>query len=274
MRERAQPPLTRHERRTIERRSRPARERPTAARSRAGRRPVWQSPILLVTVGALALAVAVILINQKPSNPAGKFLTPPVSYAGLTTQDQTLGSPTAPVTLAVYSDFQCPYCGQFVRQQFAGLTTQFVTPGILRIEAHDIDIVGIGAGSANQSIELATGARCAASQNKYWPFHDYVFWNQLAENSGGYTSDWIASIAQAAGVDMNAWKDCVAGPDARAKAVAETNLAHGLGVSSTPSISLNGAPITPGVPAAATLAGQIQALADAASASPSVPASP
>ena len=273
MRDKVQPPLTRHERRSQERRSRPVRERPTVARSRS-RRPVWQSPILLVTVGALALALVVILINQKPSNPAGKFLTPPVSYAGLTTQDQTLGSPTAPVTLAVYSDFQCPYCGQFVRQQFAGLTTQFVTPGVLRIEAHDIDIVGVGAGSANQSIELATGARCAAAQNKYWPFHDYVFWNQLAENSGGYTSDWIASIAQAAGVDMNAWKDCVAGPDARAKAVAETNLAHGLGVSSTPSISLNGAPITPGVPAAATLAGQIQALADAASASPSVPASP
>ncbi|MGH2513113.1 MAG: DsbA family protein, partial [Candidatus Limnocylindrales bacterium] len=205
----------------------------------------------------------------KPTSPAGKFLTPPVSYAGAITQDESLGSPTAPVTLAVYSDFQCPYCGQFVRQQFATLTTQFVNTGVLRIEAHDIDIVGTGTGSANQSIELATGARCAAAQNKYWPYHDYVFWNQLTENSGGYTSDWIASIAQAAGVDMNAWNTCVAGSDARGKAIAETNLAHGLGVSSTPSISLNGGPITAGVPAASTLAAQIQALAAAAGVSPS-----
>lgn len=228
--------------------------------------------MLLVTIGALAIALAVILLNQKPSNPGGKFLTPPVSYAGVTTDAQTLGSPSAPVTLAVYSDFQCPFCGQFVRQQFATLTTQFVNTGILRIEAHDIDIVGVNVGSTNQSIELATGARCAAAQNKYWPFHDYVFWNQLAENSGGYTADWIASIAQAAGVDMTAWNSCVAGSEARGQVIAETNLAHGLGVSSTPSISLNGGPITAGVPAASTLAARIQALADAASASPSATA--
>jgi len=220
-------------------------------------------------------AIVLIVVNQKPTPSSSKLLAPPVSYAGAIVKDQALGSPTAPVVLAVYSDFQCPFCGQFVRQQFASLKTEFVDSGILRIEAHDIDIVG--AGSPNESVELATGARCAAGQGKYWTYHDYVFWNQLVENTGGYTSDYIASIATASGLDMTAWNECVAGSTARAAVNAETAAARRLGVSSTPSISLNGGPVTAGVPAAATFAAQIRALAAAASGSPAgspAPSSP
>ena len=66
MRERAQPPLTRRERRTRERLDRAPRLRPTAARTKR-RRPAWQSPIALVSVGALVIAIIVIVLNQKPS---------------------------------------------------------------------------------------------------------------------------------------------------------------------------------------------------------------
>jgi protein-disulfide isomerase len=223
----------------------------------------------IVSVGALALALVVILINQKPSAAGGKLLTPPATYAGATVKDETLGSPTAPVVLAVYSDFQCPFCGRFVRDQFANLKIQFVDTGVLRIEAHDIDIVGRGTVN-NESIELATGARCAAAQGKYWTYHDYVFWNQLTENAGEYNSDYIASIANASGLDMSAFNTCLAGNTERAAVIAETNAAHQLGVSSTPTWSLNGGALTAGVPDASTLASQIQALAGAASGSASV----
>jgi protein-disulfide isomerase len=225
----------------------------------------------IVSVGALALALVVIFINQKPSAAGGKLLTPPASYAGATVKDATLGSPTAPVVLSVWSDFQCPFCGRFVRDQFANLKIQFVDTGILRIEAHDIDIVGRGTVN-NESIELATGARCAAAQGKYWTYHDYVFWNQLGENVGDYNSDYIASIATASGLDMTAFNKCVAGNTERAAVIAETNAAHQLGVASTPTWSLNGGALTPGVPNASSLATRIQALANAASSSPSVPA--
>ena len=221
----------------------------------------------IVSVGALALAIAIIVLNQKPAASGNKLLTPPVTYAGAVVKDESLGSPTAPVVLAVYSDFQCPFCGQFVREQFATLKTQFVDTGILRIEAHDIDIVGRG--SPNESVELATGARCAAAQGRYWTFHDYVFWNQLTENSGGNTSEYIASIASASGVNMTAWNECVGGSAARAAVIQETNASKQLGVSSTPSISLNGEKPVAGVPSASTLADRIRALAAAAAASPS-----
>ena len=231
------------------------------------RRPVWQSPMAIVSVVALALALVVILVNQKPSAAKGGLLIPPATYAGATVKDATLGSATAPVVLAVYSDFQCPFCGRFVRDQFANLKIQFVDTGVLRIEAHDIDIVGRGTVN-NESIELATGARCAAAQGKYWTYHDYVFWNQLNENVGEYNEAYITSIANASGLDMTAFKTCVAGNTERAAVIQETNAAHQLGVSSTPTWSLNGGALTPGVPDAAALATRIQALAAAASGSP------
>jgi protein-disulfide isomerase len=269
-RKRVQPALARRERRAQERLERSQRERPTVGRSKA-RRPAWQSPFAIVSVGALAIALVVILLNQKATTPAGQLITPPVSYAGATVSGQSLGSATAPVVLAVYSDFQCPFCGQFVRQQFGTLKTDFVDKGILRIETHDLSF--LGRGSPNESEELAIGARCAATQGKYWPFHDYVFWNQQPENSGAYTADYIASLATAAGLDMSTWNACLAGSAAKAAVAAETSAAQGLGVSSTPTISLNGGALVAGVPSASTLADQIRQLA-AAAASPGTSASP
>ena len=213
----------------------------------------------IVSVGALALALVVIFINQKPSVADGHLITPPATYTGATVKDESLGSATAPVVLSVWSDFQCPFCGRFVREQFANLKIQFVDTGMLRIEAHDIDVVGRGTIN-NESIELATGARCAAAQGKYWTYHDYVFWNQLTENAGEYNADYIASIANASGLDMRAFNACLAGNTERAAVIAETNTARRLGVSSTPTWSLNGGALTPGVPNASALVAQIQAL--------------
>ena len=218
-------------------------------------------------MGAFAIALVVILLNQKPKPSSGQLVTPPVSYAGATINGQSLGSATAPVVLAVYADFQCPFCGQLVREQFGTLKTDFVDKGILRIETHDLDF--LGQGPPDESQELAIGAQCATAQGKYWPFHDYVFWNQQPENSGAYTTDYIASLASAAGLDMTTWNACITGSAAKSAVAAETSAAQARGVHLTPTLSLNGGALVPGVPKASVLEDQIRQLAAAASPVPS-----
>ena len=56
--------------------------------------------------------------------------------------DRTLGKSTAPVTLEVWSDFQCPVCGQFARTVEPALIAKYVTPGTLRIVHHDAAFQG------------------------------------------------------------------------------------------------------------------------------------
>lgn len=262
----SQPPPTRRERRELDRRDRPIRERPAISSRRPVRRPAWQSPFVLVSAAAIVVVVAIIVLNQKPTPtpPAGELITPPLTYAADIVDGEFLGRADAPVLLEVYADFQCPVCGRWDREQLAKLKTQFVDAGTLRIQARDIAF--LGGGEFDESLELATGARCAAEQNRYWPFHDLVYWNQGRENQGDHDAGFIAAVADRAGVDRTAWDACVAGQDARDAVKAATTTALARGINSTPTIALNGGPPVAGLPDLDALVAQIQALAGGAGA--------
>src|SRR6185369_12492537 len=205
-------PQTRRERRAQQRL-----ETPPARTMRAARRaprPAWQSPAVLVTAAAILIGVAIIAFARPPASSTGDTLIePPTSYTAELVDGDVLGSATAPVVIQLYADFQCPACKLFVTNELPSLVNDFVTPGTLRIEARDIDILGTG--SPNESVELAVGAACAAEQGRYWQFHDLVFWNQGRENKGDHNADFIARIATAAELDMTAWNACIGRADLR-----------------------------------------------------------
>lgn len=253
----AVPPPSRRERRAQARTERPALQR----RRPAGRstKPAWQSPVVLVSVAAVLIAIAVIAFARPPSGTTGpELITPPTAYTAELVDGEALGAAAAPVVLELYSDFQCPACRLFTIQLLPRLVTEFVQPGMLRIEARDIDILGVG--TPNESLELAAGAACAAAQDRYWQFHDYVYWNQGRENMGDHDAAFIARVADAAGVDRAAWDACLAKPDTRAPIVARTSSAAGAGINSTPTLVINGQPFT-GVPGYDELAAVIRQLA-------------
>jgi protein-disulfide isomerase len=269
-----QPPLTRRERRELERTERPIRDRSRSSTRRPPRRLAWQSPFVLVSAAALVVAAGIILLNQKPapSTTSDDLITPPLNYAADIVDGEVLGRADAPVTLEVWSDFQCPVCARFVREQFGTLKTGFVDAGILRIVARDIAILGTG--DPDESVELATGAACAAVQDRYWAFHDLVFWNQGRENRGDHDAGFLAAVADRAGVDRAAWDSCVAGEEVRTAMRVQTMAALQAGINATPTIALNGVTPVAGLPDAAGLIAQIQALARAAGGSLSPAPSP
>ena len=92
----------------------------------------------------------------------------------------------------------------------------------------------------DESVEAAAGARCAADQGGYWPFQDWVFANQAGENQGAFAAPRLTAIASAAGLDITAWKACVATGQQQAAARAETSAALAAGVNATPTMSING----------------------------------
>ncbi len=100
------------------------------------------------------------------------------------------------MTLEVWTDFQCPICGQFARTVEPALVSTYVTPGTLRIVHHDAAFQGAKSSSAyDESVEAAAGARCAADQGAYWPFQDWVFANQNGENKGAFAAPRLTAIA-------------------------------------------------------------------------------
>ncbi|MEO5919139.1 MAG: thioredoxin domain-containing protein, partial [Candidatus Limnocylindrales bacterium] len=196
--------------------------------------------MVLITVAALVIGGAVILLNRPstPTTAGGDLIGPPAIYSADIVSGQSLGRADAPVVLSVWSDFQCPVCGRFVRDQYANLKATFIDTGVLRIESHDIAI--LGSGDPDESLELAVGARCASEQGRYWQYHDLIFWNHGRENRGDYGPEFLAAVANRAGVDRSAWDSCVAADTVRDAVMAETVAAVREGINSTPTLSLNG----------------------------------
>lgn len=219
-----------------------------------------------MTALAVVIGIALIAFARPPApSTGGELVTPPTSYPAELVDGEVVGSAAAPVVMELYSDFQCPACKLFVTDRLPRLLAEFITPGTLRIESRDIDI--LGSGTPDESLELAAGATCAGEQDRYWPFHDLVFWNQGGENRGDHDAAFIARVAEAAALDRQSWDACMARSDVRPATKARTAAALAAGVSSTPTLVVNGQSIV-GVPAYDQLAQLIRQLAAAASPAP------
>ena len=228
-----------------------------------------RSPILLITaiVGGIGVVVLGALIlfqgGQQGSTTTG-LVTPTSPTQVALADDRTIGEADAPVTLEVWSDFQCPACGQYARTVEPALVSKYVAPGTLRIVHRDAAFQGARSGSSyDESVEAAAGARCAAQQDAYWPFHDWLFANQDGENKGAFATTRLTSLASAAGLDVTAWKACVATGTEQTAARSETAQALAAGVDATPTMRLNGQTIV-GLRGVTELGGLIEAAAAAA----------
>jgi protein-disulfide isomerase len=268
---RSTPPVSRRDRRAQARYERPVAPRRKPTR-KTGERPAWRSPVLLTSVGAVLVGALIIAFAGGIFGGATKDLvTPPTSYSGITQTGESVGAANAPVVIELFSDFQCPACKIFVTTEMQSLVTDFVRPGLVRIEAKDIDIIDRGSGT--ESLRLAVGAACAGEQGKYWDFHDLVFWNQGRENRGDHSNEFIARIATAAELDMTAWSSCITKTDLAQQVLKQTTDSAAAGVRSTPTLRINGQVIT-GVPAYDELHTLITQLLASYSPSPSTSPAP
>jgi protein-disulfide isomerase len=235
-------------------------------------RSTRRSPIAFVSLAALVVgAVAIVILGSSASRgatrearalqrPAGPSAPAPI-LDGL-----ALGQPVAPVTLRVFSDFQCPVCGTFGLDYLPRLVADFVVPGDLRVVDEPIAI--LGADSADdESLASAVAATCAAGDNRYWAYHDWLFANQQGENAGAFSARRLAGIADAVIENRAEWDACVADPAVAASIQARTRAAAGAGIVSTPTFLL-GDQVFVGLPRDyATLADRIEAVLAAAPAS-------
>lgn len=253
------PETSRRARRAAERRTVPS-TRP-GTRSRTGR-----SPILLITaiVGGLGVVLlgALVVLQGGPAKVDTSSLVTPTTLTPVALADgRSLGKADAPVTLDVWTDFQCPVCGDYARTVEPALVSKYVTPGKLRIVHHDAAFQGAKSGASyDESVEAGAGARCAADQGHYWPFQDWTFANQSGENKGAFAADRLKAIVTAAGLDVGAWQACVATGQQQKTVRSETAQAVAQGVNATPTMILNGQTIV-GLRSVTELSGLIEAAA-------------
>ncbi len=234
------PPDSRRARRESQRAARrDARDRDFNRRRAAEQRHI--SPVAWLSGAALVLALLVVgvlfIVNQ---HPALAQLVPPNAPSPVALADgKTLGSSGAPVTVDVWADFQCPFCGTLSEQTEPQLVTTYVATGKAKLVFHDFAFLG------QESIDAAVAATCAEQQGKFWPYHDYLYANQgFTENSGAFAPARLLQIASAVGLDQATFNTCIADPATTTAVQQEHQQGVGAGIQGTPTIFVNSKQLT------------------------------
>lgn len=146
----------------------------------------------------------------------------------------SLGSPDAPVTMIEYSDFQCPFCGKFARETEPELVEKYVKDGTLRIEWRDFPYLG------QESANAAFAARAAQAQGEFWRYHDLLYENQGAVNSGAFSDEDLLGFAREVGLDVGRFEKDMKGGKYEESVAADFEEGQAAGVTGTPTFVING----------------------------------
>ncbi len=147
-----------------------------------------------------------------------------------------MGNANAPVKLVVFSDYQCPYCGQWASQVQAALINDYVKTGKLQFVYYDFPL----GGAHKYSFLAARAARCAGEQNKFWEYHDVLFGQQSEWSfSSGVPMDEFEKYADQVGVNRTQFDTCLKSDKFADVVTANRMLGDQLGVAATPTILIN-----------------------------------
>ncbi len=169
------------------------------------------------------VALAAVVANAKGS---GKIAT---------SDDPSIGSVDARVTIVEFGDFGCPYTRQ---ESFVVRALAKAFPNDVRVIYRDFPIEELHDGAERAAIS----GTCAEEQGKFWEFHDAVFTSQDLSEEG------IGDVVHTLGLDVDTFLACA--NKAMTRAEMESDLADGLDldVKGTPTFFVNGEKIEGAVP--------------------------
>jgi len=101
---------------------------------------------------------------------------------------KTFGNPSAPVTIVLFSDFQCPACGALHRQIMPSLMRDYVVPGRAYLVYKEFPLM-----MHAHAREAATYAVAAARVGKYEQVADALFQNQQSWGADGKVFETVAT---------------------------------------------------------------------------------
>jgi protein-disulfide isomerase len=158
------------------------------------------------------------------------------------------GPADAPVTVVVWTDFQCPFCTRLANNLDAAIEG---------IEDKVRVVVKAFPLSFHQDAHLAHQASLAAhAQGKFWEFHDTLFANQRALGRAD-----LERYAEQIGLDMDTFRAALDNGTYRAEVDAQMREGQGFGVTGTPGWFVNGVKFGGARPAEAIRAAIDEALA-------------
>ncbi|MFT4705466.1 MAG: protein-disulfide isomerase [Bradymonadia bacterium] len=159
----------------------------------------------------------------------------------------TRGPEGAPVTLVIWTDFECPYCGRFANSVDEALVGYEDRVRVV-LKAYPLPM--------HRNAPLAHQASLAAhAQGKFWEFHDVLFENRSSLDRAG-----LERHAETVGLNMTEFRAALDNGTYAAAVTAQMAEGQAVGVRGTPGWFVNGMTYSGARPASAIQAAFDQAL--------------
>lgn len=148
-----------------------------------------------------------------------------------------VGRASAPVTVEMYEDFQCPACEALEKQTGPTIST-LLDEGRIKINYHMMIFLG------PESKRAANAAAAAANEGKFREMHEILYANQPEEHTGGFTNETLLNLGAKIGLTSQAFTDAVNNGTYNGYATKIDDDASKDGVTGTPTVLINGKKLT------------------------------
>jgi len=167
---------------------------------------------------------------EAPEAPQGK-----VSVEGLWSDDDpVVGDENAPIALVVYSDFQCPFCGEFL-VTLEKLRADWIDTGKVKIQYRDFPL-----SMHFNSVPAHLAANAAAKQGKYMEMHRMLFEKQKEWESATNPKKFFSDYAQELGLERDQFETDSEDSSLMSEILEDKEAGRIAGVSGTPGFFVNG----------------------------------
>jgi len=141
--------------------------------------------------------------------------------------NKTAGNPSAPVTVQIFSDFECPACKAFHDNSLPRLQRDFGVTGKVFLVYREFPLP-----MHAHSREAANYAVAAAHLSMYQPVADVLFRDQTAWSANGKVWETVASVLTLS--QQNKVKAAADGASVLGEILRDVNAGHAVPVTGTP----------------------------------------
>lgn len=170
---------------------------------------------------------ALIFDMNKIGMPIGRYLVAPETGES----DIVVGPKEAPVTLLVFSDFQCQYCKEY-HATYKKLLVEYGDR--IRLVWKHFPLP-----THPEAVKAAAAAQCAALQDRFLPYADILFERQNEWGKAGAERRFKEYAWRVKGLDARTFSDCLDAPAASEKVANDLKLAEDFNIESAPASFVN-----------------------------------
>lgn len=157
------------------------------------------SPSVSIIIAGVIIAGAVVYASKQPSQATQPVAAQPQQQAApavdiskvKTADEPFIGNANAPVTIAYWYDYQCPFCKRNEEDTMPQIIKNYVDAGKVKIVFKDYQFLS----EDSQRLGKVSRAVWDIAPDKFYQWHKAVYDNQGTENTGWATDSKILSIS-------------------------------------------------------------------------------